>query len=283
MHNVQLIINGQAFPVHYRLLLAIAEHFPEDDHYGELARALAALNVPSVTENLIDSPQLTPQDRDALWAAGDADIRRDLVSTSAFLRHLTDAQAQDIIAADDPDMLESVARRSNRLYPDRAGRQGTRLSGALADALLERVAGSRYPVVRQTLAEHRNTPLKFRPSLRECMESGFSVRHGGFSDLQTEDIDLLGAAARETLLSLANEVESIEDDAARQRAIDLLCAHPDPSVRLELAENRQAPRSALRRLLGDAEPDVVMAARQSLGEDEAYVVTDRFTEDDEDF
>lgn len=264
MHNVQLIVNGREFPVHYRLLLAIVEHFPEEEHYGELARALAALNLPSITENLIDSPLLDQQDRDALWAAGDPDTRRNLIATSAFLRHLTDAQARDILAADDPDMLESIARGANRLYPDSAGRQGTRLSGAMADALLEHAAHSRYPAVRQTLAEHRNTPRKFRPSFRECVASGFSLQDMDISNLQPANVDLLGTASRETLQSFANVVERIENHAARQGVIDMLCAHPDPAVRLELAENRQAPRSALQRLLEDAEPDVSLAARRSL-------------------
>lgn len=68
--------------------------------------------------------------------------------------------------------------------------------------------------------------------------------------------------------ALAFLAGNIQNRMARQSVIDMLCAHPDPAVRLELAENRQAPRSALKRLLEDDEPDVVQAARRSLDSEE---------------
>ena len=146
MNEVYLVINGRKFPVHYLHLLAIAAHLPDGTHCRELAGALLALGVPSIAMVLIASSGalLTQDDLDALWAGGDPNIRRSLAAKPEFVEQLTDAQARDILAADNREVLKFLARRADLLFSDPAGRQG-RLSPAMADALLEHIAGSPYP------------------------------------------------------------------------------------------------------------------------------------------
>lgn len=264
--NVQLIVNGRTFPVHYQLLLTIVENIPSGAHYREVARALLALGVPSITANLIKSSAewLSRQDLDELWAAGDPDIRRSLMAKPEFVKCLTDAQAQDIIHADDPVMLKSVAEMAILLYPAKAAEPEMRLSGAMADALLEHIANSRRPELCQILANSCGTPLTARPAFRKCMESGCDPEKV-FSTIQPEDVGLLDGASMESLRHIASDVERIDSQEAQTRVMELLRTYSDPSVRLALARNRQAPRAALELLLEDAEPDVRLSARKSLG------------------
>lgn len=269
--NAHITINGQEFPVHSQLLLAIAKNLPAKEHYKPLAWAIIALGMPSITAGLIKSSGalLDQEDLDKLWDAGDPNIRKSLLAKPEFVAQLTEAQARDILDADDPDMLKSIAERPELLYPCHWGRHGTRLSGAMADALLEYVAGSRYPKVRQTLAEDYGTPRKFFPAFRECVESGLSVK-GVIFAIQPEDIELLNTASVETLHHVAYKVDSIANDAALRGVIHLLCSHPDPSVRLELANNSQAPKPTLVRLSKDADLDVSQAAKETLQEIDFY-------------
>lgn len=265
--NAHITINDREIPVYSQLLLAIAKNLPDNEHYKPLAWALIALGVPSITMSLIESSValLDREDLDELWAAGDPNIRRSLLEKREFVGHMTDAQARDILDADDPDMLKSVAENPGLLYPSQWGKHGTRLSGAMADALLEHIAGSRYPKVRQTLAEEHSTPYKFHPTFRECVESGFSVKALA-STIQPEDIELLHTASMETWHHIASDVKYIINGAASRDVVHLLCSHPDPSVRLELAKNFQAPKAALLRLSRDADLDVSQAAKETLRE-----------------
>lgn len=277
--NVRIVVNDQEFPVHHELLLAIAKNLPENEHYRALAHTLIALAVPSITCGLIESSGafLAQKDLDALWDRGDLDIRRCLVEKAEFVGQLTDAQAQAIIATDDPQILKSIARRTILLYPDRVEGRGMRLSGAMADALLEHLAHCRYPEVRQSLATDDSTPFKFKPAFRECMKSGFNVE-SAFSVMQPEDIVLLTAVPLKTLQYIAYNVENIANIEARKGLIHLLCAHPDPSVRLELAKNSRAPKSALVRLLTDADSDVCLKASETLADIGFYEENARFVE-----
>ena len=275
--NAHITINDQKFPVYSQFLLAIAKNLPVNEHYKPLAWALIALGVPSITMGLIkfSGALLDQEDLDKLWAVGDPNARKSLLTKPEFVAQLTDAQAQDILDADDPDMLRSVAENPELFYPCHWGRRGTRLSGAMADALLEHVAGSHYPKVRQTLAEDYGTPRKFLPAFRECVESGLSVK-GVIFAIQPEDIELLNAVSVETLHHVAYKVESIANEAALKGVIHLLCSHPDPSVRLELANNSQAPKSALVRLTRDADLDVSQVAKETLQEIDFYEANAQF-------
>lgn len=260
MNNVHLIINGQKFPLHYQLLSEIAS-LPDAEHYRELARAFLTLGVPSITQRVIECSLrfLDRQDLDGLWAAGDPDIRRSLLGLSKFVENLTDTQARDILDADDLDMfaaLEDHEDLEGMLL--KAQERGARLSGAMADALRERIARRRSLEAHQAFEGY----LKFLP-LRHHVEHGYGS-DDVFSRLPPEDIGLLNTASLETLRHVALNVHDIADGETRKKVARLLSAHSDPYVRLALAKNDECPRSILTHLLEDPEPDVSLAARRSL-------------------
>lgn len=294
MYDVRLVINGRMFPVYHRHLLAIAEKWPEGGESSrELVKALVALGVPSIAKNLLKAESagsiLSREDLDEFWAMGDADIRRCLVENWDFLERLSDEQAQDILDADDPAMMKSMAGKARALDFARKGNQNTRLSDRnvrnpvqslmsllwrenpearlsdrMADALLGHIANSRYPEIRQTL-EHAYSDMhpRFRPSFRECLESGFDMEEVSAA-IQPEDVELLNTAPVETLDHIAYHLGRIRNDEARRAVGRLLAAHPDPCVRFELATWAHAPRPVLELLLKDADLDVSGAARRSL-------------------
>lgn len=270
MPDVQLILNGRTVPVHYEHFLEIIERLDNAGKYSRaMAKAIVSLGVPSLTLRLIYTTDglLDTQDLDALWATGDPVIRRGVVLCSEFVKMLTDAQAQDILDADDFELLESMARKAGLLYPSGEEEPERRLSPAMADALLEHIAGSRYPELRQLLAAGDTTPPRFCLSFRECLEYGFSADRV-IPTILPGDIELLGSVSVKTLEDIARHVERIKNDEARRAVSHFLCAHPDPSVRLALAQCASTPRSNLELLLKDSEPDVRLAARQTLGLDE---------------
>lgn len=271
MTEVQLVINGQKFPVHYRLLHAIAKYMPYSATYNELARALAHFGVPSIAKTVIETDSvdyhLFRQDLDEIWAAGTPDIRRSIVRNDVFCEGLTDAQARDILDAHDPDLFRALVYMTEQLDPAKTDGPGERLSREMADALLEHIISNRDLYARQALAEHVVPPLKFRPSFRECVKSGFWVGRA-VAKMQPEELDILNTVPLETLQVIASNVEDIRDEAVQRSVIDLLSSHPDPSVRLALARNRHAPQAVLESLRTDDEPDVVLAARKSLGRDD---------------
>lgn len=280
--NVQLVVNGQKFPLHYRHLRAIAANLPHGVRIKELAKAIAGLGVPSVTKSLMSSWVLWDHEvLDELWADGDPNIRRNLVANFDFVRQLTDSQALDIIDADDPAMLELIAGYAFLRYPPfrkKGEFQEARLSSIMADALLEHISSSRYPKVRQMLAKNFFAPRKSRPAFRECVQSGFDAIEA-FSTIQPEDIELLKTESFEALQYIATHVEDIEDEAAQLGVIKLLRSHPDPAVRLALAQNAQAPTLAFRFLARDAETDVRLAARKPLRA-QGYVFIDEYDDFD---
>lgn len=264
MVDAKLIVNGNEFPIHYKMLSVIADNLPDSRHYAPLAHALLALDVPSITLGLIRNDALSLDDLDAIWEKGDLDLRRRLVDENIFRSNLTDAQAEQIIAINDSEILKSLARYAERLYPDKGKKQAMRLSGKMADALLEFMANHSDGDVRRELAENYDVPAKFRPSFAEMVKMGIVIWHGLVDDMTQDDLDLLSISPLEILKTVANSVEDIKDSEVREKVIDFLCSHPDPAIRLELAENSAAPHSALRRLTEDSDLDVVQAAWDSL-------------------
>lgn len=260
MNNVQISINGQTFPLHYEIVLKIARNLPEAEYYRELARALVTLGLPSITTKVLYL--LEQQDLDKLWAAGNPEIRRSLADKYGFVENLTDAQAQDILDSDDPDLLVALAKRTKLLDPARTERHEGRLSGAMAEALIQRITSSRHEEVLK-VREYWVTPPEFLPTFRESVEMGFNLRHV-YSKMQPEDIELLSRLTMEDLKWIACRAESIENETARQDVINLLCDHPNPSVRFHLAVNENIPKPILLRLASDAEPDVRWVAQRSL-------------------
>lgn len=263
MSKNNIVINGQEFPLHYQLLLAIAENIPGEKHYMPLAKAIYGLNIPSLTAELIEKELLPVEDMDAIWDKGDRELRRRLVENEMFRKNLSDRQAEEIIDMDDLEILKSLAGWSEQLYPDSDEEQAIRLSGKMADALLEHMFRHKDADVRRSLAENSGTPLKFMPSFGECLKDGYVIRSETLARMQENDVELLSECPWTIIKVIANYIENIKNDTVRNKVIDFICAYPDPAVRLELAENFCAPSYAFTKLLSDSDPDVVRTAENT--------------------
>lgn len=267
MFDAKLIINGQEFPLHYKLLKSIADHLPSGENYAPLAKALLDLNIPSITQGLVDNECLTVEDRDAIWENGDLDIRRSLADENAFRINLSDAQASQIIAINDSEILKSIANWAEQLYPEEDEEQAMRLSGKMADALLEFMASHSDESVRRELAENSQAPAKFRPKFSEMLKNGLHLGDSAIAGMTMEDVEMLQNATLDNLKAVANSAENIKDRKVRARVLNFLGSHPDPAVRLELAENYAAPQSVMERLAKDEDPDIANeAGRHLLGD-----------------
>ena len=269
MATITLAEGGKAYPINYNLLVVLADNLPDNSAYNELAAALIDLGIPSITEKLVSRENITMKQRDALWASGNIDVRRALIDENVFLADLTDQQAHDLIADNDVEALKRVAAYSELLYPDGDNDQADRLSGEAADALIKFIRDHEDSEVRQELAENVGTPPKFLPPLRDSIKHG--SRRFNLKGMTSDDMILLETASRKALENIANNIEEIQDKSLRREVGNFLASHIDPSVRLALAENGNAPISLLRLLLKDSEPDVVASAKETLlnlGEDD---------------
>ena len=267
MREVKLNVNGQDFPIHYQMLSMIAENMPDGKSYAPLVQALLGLDIPSITVSLIDNDTLTTTDLDRIWEKGDLDARRKLMDTATFRKNLTDAQAEEILRLNDSEMLETLARYVEELYPHENDKQAMRLSGKMADKLLESMANHPDFSVRKQLERNAQAPAKFKPTLAEMAKHGSLYWGSDISGLTMQDLEALKEIPLDSLKNIARNIEDIEDKGARAAVADWLCSSKDPAVRLELAENRRAPQAILRRLAEDADLDVANAARENL-EDE---------------
>ncbi|MBD5538533.1 MAG: hypothetical protein HDQ94_00820 [Desulfovibrio sp.] len=262
MAIIRFTEGGKEFPLSHKLLMALAQNCTDGPLGAELGRALLSLGIPSLTEELVDKDFLTAAERDAIWENGDLDVRRRLLREEAFLSRLTDAQAREIVAQDDVEMLETVGEWSERLYPGREG--GLRISGAVADMLIDHIRTHENASVRAALAENSWTPPRFYPPLEEYVRNGYRLRSYPFAALKVEEVDLLRGLSREVLKELAFRVGDIGETEARQAAVTMLAAHPDPDVRQALAENEGAPRLAHELLARDTDPEIAALAAQRL-------------------
>lgn len=269
MLDAKLVLNGQEFPLYYKVVNSIAENLPNVENYKSLAKALLALDIPSITESLINSGHLEAEEMDAVWEKGNLDLRRKLADTRAFLKNLTDAQAREIMDLNDSEMLRDVAADAEMLYPDEDDvTRARRLSGQMADALMEFMTNHPDSQVRGALWDNTSTPAKFKPSFAEIIKTrnlGWGI---DLSGIKMEDFEAVRDTSIANLKAIANNVEDIKDKGLRAKVCELLCQHPDPAVRLELAENYSAPKSALRKLIHDPDKDVARTAAERLDDED---------------
>lgn len=265
MATIRLIKDGREFPLPHSMLKNMASACPDGPLGRELGRALLELGIPSVTEELLHKDFLAVEDRDAIWAVGDIDLRRRLLGFRDFLSQLTDAQAREIMEQDDAGMLQAVGEWCEYLYPGRDG--GIRISGAAADRLMEHIRSHENAEVRGALAKNYYTPPRFNLPLAEYISNGYDMRGYPFAGLSVEEVALFKGRSRDMLETLAYHVHDIEDRETRKAAVTLLATHPDPEVRLALAENDDAPRLAFELLAADADPEIAALAAEKLEND----------------
>ncbi len=259
MADIALTYAGETHTLNYRLLSALAESLPNDKRYSWLGNILLGLGIPSISEKLVGHSFVTQEQRDGLWAQGNIDLRRALAGDWHFVAGLTDQQAQDLMDINDSEILQLVASLADDLRS--AGDSG-RLSAEAWEHLLQHLHGHPNPAVRLELTGYGRVPERFRPAFADCLRHGRTMR--GIANMKPEDLSLLETLPASVLVDMCYYIESIEDKALRKDAGRTLARHPDPSVRLALAENCEAPAEVLRLLLADAEPDVAETARQSL-------------------
>ena len=82
--------------------------------------------------------------------------------------------------------------------------------------------------------------------------------------MTADDSQALSHASLETIIYIAKNIEEILDKNVRRTVATALIEHPDPSVRLALAENSSAPAYAIKALLSDPDIDVAATARREL-------------------
>lgn len=204
------------------------------------------------------------EELDNLWQKNDLSLKRKLADTETFRKNLTDAQAEEIMAPNDPEILKSMAYNCEELYPEGDERQAMRLSGKMADTFLKFLGSHPNTNVKMAPARNPRTPLKFRPAFSELMAlDGTRLKASDFVNLSPEALESLEDASLDVLKAVANCAEDIEDKEIRDKVINILCSHPDPAARLELAENHWAPFSVKRRLSEDPDEDVAAVARES--------------------
>lgn len=264
MATLRFTEGGREYPVPLSMLTGMAMVCPEGPVGEELGRAMLALGIPSVTEEVLNGSFLTADDRDAIWAAGDIDLRRDLVEEGDFLTRLTDAQARDIVEQDDMDRLKAVGQSAG-LLDDAADGDG-RISRAAADRLLEHIRSHKNVSVRAALAGSTNTPPRFSAPLAEYLRNGYELQCYPFAGLSAEDVALFRGRSRKTLEAVAQRLNVIEDCEARKAAVTLLATHPDPGVRLALAK-WAAPGLAFELLADGADPEIAAVAAKVLEKD----------------
>lgn len=269
MADVKLVINGREFPLYYKMLASLAQEVPDNANYRPLIKALLDLDIPSITSELVRRGLLDGEEMDAVWEKGNIDARRRLTDSVLFLKNLTDAQAREIIDLGDVEILKHIAKNAERLYPSRKDEnQAKCLSGQMADALFEFISGHPDSDVRNELWDNRYAPAKFKAAFRErVINRDFQWRIEP-DNMGMDDLDVLKSCALNILSSIADSVEDIRDRKVRARVVEFLYDHPDPQIRLQLAENISAPESALRKLASDPDQDVARAAAKNLDEED---------------
>lgn len=251
--------------VNYALLKAIADNMPQNEQYSNLVDAIFELGIPSLSTSLANNRLLSLNQRDKLWDMGDISARRALVSDRDFLEQLADKQAQEIITTDDVEILKYIANYAELLYPEEGSLQASRLSGAMADSLLEHMAQHSDSSVRQTLAENSGTPIKFRPTMADMLKMGINGWYQyELSNLSSDDVQALKNADREVLEYCANNIEDIKNSTIRKELAEFIASYPDAGLRLSLAENTRAPIFILKKILNDTDADIVASAKKTL-------------------
>ena len=262
--DVKLKVNGQEFELPYRLMEAIVHRIGDGEHFAGLVRAIIALNIPSLTKYLVDKACLTTGERDEIWASGTDDIKIALLDTQQFVDMLSEEQAREIMEKKQPEMLEKVAELAERLYPDKDSDQATRISGQMADELLEMIAQHPDEDVRRKLMANPKAPSKFKPVLPEIKRIHTDLPSSCVRYISRNDVAMFKNANLDVLTTIAENIEEIKDKVAQEELGNYLAIHRDPEVRQALARNFSAPRNLLEILANDPDADIAADALENL-------------------
>ena len=265
--SLRLATSGQHLPLTYRQLAALAASLAPCQR--EVADALLALEIPSLTETIIATACLSCEQMDSLWSSGGLEVRRALLGQQHFIQHLDAGQVRDILKADDVPMLRQLALcMKEEVQPLLPG----------ADPLLDRLWRHlrQHPDmrVREALACNPHISPDYAFSVGERFRQDLPFCTTAFSRLQQSELGLLFKAAHTLLLQLIGEIGGIEKPGVRKNVIRYLARHPDPLVRQALAgrggidlclsEDKRLFHAVLMDLCEDTDLRVCAAARERL-------------------
>ena len=261
MMYLRLREDGPELPIGHDLLLGLAGALDYRNSHPELVNALLELGIPSLNKELVGI-ELETEQMDRLWDSGDLELRRALLDKADFILVLTDSQAQDILAADDIPMLQKLAGVCKLLeisFP------AQRLSPAMRDRLWLHLRRHADRGVQEELADNDRLPDAITIPTVERLRLGLPMDSAAFRDLRQDDLPVLFQAPLSTLMRLTGEAENIRDPDVCRTVLERLAAHPDPAVRLALAEDT-TDADILTTLAADPDPGVrAMAAYRLTG------------------
>lgn len=260
MQNVEIVVNGISFSVDYNLLAAITNSFPSESQYADLGRQLVALGINSITENLVYNMEYDQELFDRIWESGDLQLKRVLLENSDFFENLTDSQAQEALDSNDVEICCILARNCEKLIYS-----AKRLSADVGAPIVEALAHNEHLEVRHSFLHNPDLPEKFMPDFAKLVTENIAEPDSAaIATMQESALNLLPRVSRSLLLSLADNIDAIENKKVKKSVALYLATHPDPAIRIALAANPNTPKSAFDILLADSEPDVVAEAKDSL-------------------
>ena len=169
---VFLKIGGHRFQLDLELLMMLADYFGDEPGYAPLVQALFELKEPMISAKLVWTGLFTQEQGEALWHQGNAEVCKALLRNGDFIMRLSDAQAADIIALQDMDMLESIANTIYVFFYDsRRKFQDCRLSEKMRDELLHCLLMQDSDFILRRLWKQRQTfscPIRRRREKSPC-------------------------------------------------------------------------------------------------------------------
>lgn len=257
--SLRLATSGQHLPLTYRQLAALAASLAPCQR--EVADALLALEIPSLTETIIATACLSCEQMDSLWSSGGLEVRRALLGQQHFIQHLDAGQVRDILKADDVPMLRQLALcMREEVQPLLPG------AAPLLDRLWLHLRQHPDMRVLQALAANSALPDAIAIPVGERLRLGLTLNSSAFWSLRLDEIPALLTVSTSALINLARHVEDIPNQEVRHAVLEALLSFPDPAVRMELAGYTTEDAAILTRLLADTDPGVRAAARENLEE-----------------
>lgn len=263
MKNVILEIDGKKLELHYKQLEWLTRSLGDEEYFAPLVKAILGLKIPSLTKLLVDNDNLSTEELDAIWQTAAPDLRLAMLDKRNFIDQLSDAQAREIMDANDPELLKKIAENAERLYPNEDGERAARISGQMADEILQMIAAHPDEEVKKALAKNCLAPAKFRPQL-DMQRLSAHMDSDYVKYISAEDAHLFKNDNVDSLIAVAQNIEDIADKKTKAEMEEYLVNHPDPTVRLALARNWKTSRTLLASLAQDPDADIAAAARDNL-------------------
>lgn len=278
MATLEFPDQGKEFPVSYRMLLNLAEKFPIDKKYSSLAKELLKLGIISISDELLRNAVLSIKDGDEIWEGSDLQTRALMLKNPGFMNSLSNGQADDIIRDNYGPALTNLAASAHFLF---ANSKDGRLDKEKREELMAFLLACKQPGVRFNLANDSRLPRQYRATLFEQIAFHVPWDALDFNNMDATDLPELERISPEAVSYLAHKIKDLRKRPLREAAIQYLSEHPDPGVRLNLAQfagwDGSIPGDllpAIERLCGDPEPDVAAAAEKSLAEYREYYEKD---------